>query len=114
MDLSGRVLAAVDFTGAKIMGCKFDKAMLSAGRFNNTKISYSSFAGADLRAAILNGADIRYCEFPGADFSELDLREGRLRIRAEVNGAVFVGCNLKSAKLHDTQIRQADIRLSSR
>jgi uncharacterized protein YjbI with pentapeptide repeats len=67
-----------------------------------------------MRGAGLGPANFRFCDFENVDFGELDIRDGRVRIRADLNGALFHGCNLAGAKLRDEQMRQAEFRQCSR
>lgn len=105
VDFGRRRLAAVDFSGVTLRACKFVGCELAAANLTGAVVSFCDFDGADARGAILDNADFRFCSFGETDFGELELRGGRLKIAASVNGTHFAHCNLRAARLTHDQLR---------
>ena len=63
VNLRGRNLQRLDFSGAYCCGADFTGADLRGAVFNGAKLVGADFSGADLRGAVFNGAYLEGAEF---------------------------------------------------
>jgi len=105
VNLSGKVLADVDFSGAQLNGAQFSSADLQGANLKRAKLIDSNLENArlvnvSLREAILRHAHLKGADLSGADLTEADLGGATLSnailqnarfVRSRISGAQFSG-----------------------
>ncbi len=114
VDLSGKDLRGVDFSGANL-----EKADLSGADLRGSVLARANFSGADLTGARLDDvvaiksrwteAWLEKAGLEKADLSGADM-VGAVLNQAEACDAVFRGVRLKNAELNDAKLANADFR----
>lgn len=100
LDLSHARLPSLRFFGSRVQGCRFDEASCRDWRLWASEVSDSSFAGADLRdSAIGTWQDGRNNVWRAMSFDRADLR-----------GAVALGCHLEGCTFRDSQLSGAQFQ----
>jgi uncharacterized protein YjbI with pentapeptide repeats len=114
VDLSGKDLRGVDFSGANL-----EKADLSGADLRGSVLARANFSGADLTGARLDDvvaiksrwteAWLEKAGLGKADLTGSDM-VGAVLNQADACGAVFRGVRLKNAELHEAKLANADFR----
>jgi uncharacterized protein YjbI with pentapeptide repeats len=114
VDLSGKDLRGVDFSGANL-----EKADLSGADLRGSVLARANFSGADLTGARLDevvAIKSRWTEawlekvgLGKADLTGSDM-VGAVLTQADACGAVFRGVRLKNAELTEAKLAHADFR----
>lgn len=128
LDLSDLDLSGFDLSAKRLVGCRFDRAILKRARFRGADLSGASFEGADLAegdlqeavleranlvSAKLSGANLRGTLLTDANFTTCDGRRAAfdgasgqrtLLSRARLDGASALGVKLDGADLTEAQV----------
>ena len=87
-----------DFTGADIVGCRFESTDMGRTRLEGAVIVDSVFADPRLGSTNLAGASFRDALLVGVDLRDANLQG------ADLSGAVLVDVDLRGANLRDTAL----------
>lgn len=111
------VFTNVSFQGSNLAGVEMQKASITSVNFTqanmqNIRLGGSTFLNANLSGVDFTGSQLSYmnfqnCLFDGANFSKAALDNATLS-NSSMNKAVFVGANLKSAKMQKVKVNGAD------
>jgi uncharacterized protein YjbI with pentapeptide repeats len=114
-DLSGLLLAGMDFAHANMVGANLAKCRIQMGQFDNANLSNASFAGAFMWCVSFDKASMVGTDWSGAEvsgtpgFRGTDLRDAnfseavvwapRTDAGTNLTGATFQGCRIKVVEL---------------
>jgi uncharacterized protein YjbI with pentapeptide repeats len=110
IDLPAADLAQADFTGAKLGAAMLRGARLREAVFYGADLDDADLRDADLSRADLRGARLRGANLSGASMVGCDMRPGRIALKDDVAGLLFLDHGERTAGLDHAVVDGADLR----